>query len=176
MMFEFKSDEIQRPNSSLRTQVERPTWQSLDGVVKKSLNTWVPSNLKMTALNRTSGQQMAQPIARLRLGCFQLPIEESRKIRALFVASAPHTAIDPCAGDGIALIEITHDTEGLYRCNSLTGKLFNATIRHHFPNSSRDRKQGLPHYRIVAKIGGGGASSTKPNIRLGRESSSPCRS
>ncbi|HVZ16021.1 MAG TPA: DUF6094 domain-containing protein [Terriglobales bacterium] len=50
---------------------------------------------------------MSRPIARLKLGYYPLPIEEARNIRALLVPSAPHVAIDPCAGDGTALLEIT---------------------------------------------------------------------
>ena len=53
---------------------------------------------------------MARPIARLKLGYFPLPIEEARNIRALLMSSAPYSAIDPCAGDGTALLEITKDT------------------------------------------------------------------
>jgi hypothetical protein len=47
---------------------------------------------------------------RLKLGYFPLPIEEAQKIRALLVASGQYAAIDPCVGDGTALIEITKDT------------------------------------------------------------------
>ena len=47
---------------------------------------------------------------RLKLGYFPLPIEEARNIRALLVPSGPYAAIDPCAGDGTALIEITKDS------------------------------------------------------------------
>jgi Uncharacterised methyltransferase family (DUF6094) len=44
---------------------------------------------------------------RLKLGYFPLPIEEAENIRGLLVPSAPYGAIDPCVGDGTALIEIT---------------------------------------------------------------------
>ena len=54
---------------------------------------------------------MARPIARLKLGYFPLPIEEARNIRALLIASAPSAAIDPCVGDGTALLEIMKDTD-----------------------------------------------------------------
>jgi predicted RNA methylase len=47
---------------------------------------------------------------RLKLGYFPLPIEEARNIGALLMASAPYAAIDPCAGNGTALIELTKDT------------------------------------------------------------------
>jgi len=47
---------------------------------------------------------------RLKLGYFPLPIEEARNIRALLVPSGPYAAIDPCAGDGTALSEITKDS------------------------------------------------------------------
>src|SRR5271157_5081452 len=55
---------------------------------------------------------MARPIARLKLGYFPLPIEEAQKIRELLLLTAPYAAIDPCVGDGTALIEITKDTGG----------------------------------------------------------------
>ena len=54
---------------------------------------------------------MARPIARLKLGYYPLPIEEAQNIRSLLVSEAPYAAIDPCAGDGTALLEITKDTE-----------------------------------------------------------------
>ena len=43
---------------------------------------------------------------RLKLGYFPLPIEEARNIRRLLVADNPFFAIDPCAGEGVALLEI----------------------------------------------------------------------
>ena len=48
--------------------------------------------------------------ARLKLGYYPLPREEARNIRGLLVPCAPYSAIDPCAGDGTALVEITRDT------------------------------------------------------------------
>ncbi len=47
---------------------------------------------------------------RLKLGYYPLPIDEARNFRSLLVSSAPYAAIDPCVGDGTALIEITKDT------------------------------------------------------------------
>ena len=47
---------------------------------------------------------------RLKLGYYPLPVEEAQNIRALLVPSAPYAAIDPCAGDGTALLEITKAT------------------------------------------------------------------
>ena len=47
---------------------------------------------------------------RLKLGYYPLPIEEAQNIRGLLVPSAPYAAIDPCVGEGAALIEITKDT------------------------------------------------------------------
>src|SRR5271157_3858871 len=58
----------------------------------------------------TCGEQMARPIARLRLGYFPLPIEEAQNIRTLLLTTAPYAAIDPCVGDGTALLKITSDT------------------------------------------------------------------
>ena len=49
---------------------------------------------------------------RLKLGYYPLPIDEACNIRSLLVSSAPYAAIDPCVGDGTALIEITRDTGG----------------------------------------------------------------
>ena len=47
---------------------------------------------------------------RLKLGYYPLPIEETQNIRALLVPSGPYAAIDPCVGDGTALVDITKDT------------------------------------------------------------------
>ena len=55
---------------------------------------------------------MARPIARLKLGYYPLPIEEAHNIRTLLLPTAPYAALDPCVGDGTALIEITKDTDG----------------------------------------------------------------
>src|SRR3974390_263487 len=46
---------------------------------------------------------------RIKLGYYPLPIEEAQNIRALLVPSQPYAAIDPCVGDGTALVEITKD-------------------------------------------------------------------
>ena len=47
---------------------------------------------------------------RLKLGYYPLPIDEAQNIRALLVPSGPYAAVDPCVGDGTALVEITKDT------------------------------------------------------------------
>ena len=47
---------------------------------------------------------------RIKLGYYPLPVEEAQNIRALLVPSARYAAVDPCVGDGTALIEITKDT------------------------------------------------------------------
>jgi hypothetical protein len=47
---------------------------------------------------------------RLNLGYYPLPVEEAQNIRTLLVPSAPYAAVDPCMGDGTALIEMTKDT------------------------------------------------------------------
>ena len=44
---------------------------------------------------------------RLKLGYYPLPIEEARNLRSLLIAPHPFFAVDPCAGDGTALAEIT---------------------------------------------------------------------
>ena len=41
---------------------------------------------------------------RIKLGFFPLPVEEAHNIGALLLASAPCAAVDPCVGDGTALI------------------------------------------------------------------------
>src|SRR5271169_6080984 len=48
---------------------------------------------------------------RLKLGYYPLAVEEAQNIRALLMSSAPYSAIDPCVGDGTALLEITRDTK-----------------------------------------------------------------
>ena len=53
---------------------------------------------------------MSRPFSRMKLGYYPLPVEEARNIRTLLIASAAYPAIDPCAGDGTALLEITKDT------------------------------------------------------------------
>ena len=47
---------------------------------------------------------------RIKLGYFPLPIEEAQRMRALLVASAPYAAVDPCVGDGTALVELTKNS------------------------------------------------------------------
>ena len=53
---------------------------------------------------------MSRPYARLKLGYYPLPVEEARSIRSLLIFSDLSSAIDPCAGDGSALLEITNGT------------------------------------------------------------------
>ena len=53
---------------------------------------------------------MSRPFSRIKLGYYPLPVEEARNIHALLVSSGPYAAIDPCAGDGTALLEITKGT------------------------------------------------------------------
>ena len=48
---------------------------------------------------------------RLKLGYYPLPVEEAQNIHALLVTSGPYAAIDPCAGDGTAVLEITKNTD-----------------------------------------------------------------
>jgi Uncharacterised methyltransferase family (DUF6094) len=59
----------------------------------------------MSTFGRNNAQHWP-PQARL----FPLPIEEAQNIRGLVVPSAPYAAIDPCVGDGTALIEIARET------------------------------------------------------------------
>jgi hypothetical protein len=53
---------------------------------------------------------MSRPFARIKLGYYPLPGEEATNIRSLLVASQPYCAIDPCAGDSTAVLEITKGT------------------------------------------------------------------
>jgi predicted RNA methylase len=53
---------------------------------------------------------MSRPFARLKLGYYPLPNEEALNIHSLLVASEPYCAIDPCAGEGRALLTITGET------------------------------------------------------------------
>lgn len=54
---------------------------------------------------------MSRPFARLKLGYYPLPLEEAQNVRGLLSASGPYHAIDPCAGDGSALLELTTNTD-----------------------------------------------------------------
>jgi hypothetical protein len=53
---------------------------------------------------------MSRPFSRIKLGYYPLPVEEARNISAMLMSSAPYSAIDPCVGDGTALLEITKNT------------------------------------------------------------------
>ena len=54
---------------------------------------------------------MSRPFSRIKLGYYPLPVEEARNIRALLIPSGAYSAIDPCAGDGTALVEIAKDND-----------------------------------------------------------------
>lgn len=53
---------------------------------------------------------MPRPFSRIKLGYYPLPVEEARNIRRLLKTSRAYSAVDPCAGDGSALVEITKDS------------------------------------------------------------------
>jgi hypothetical protein len=53
---------------------------------------------------------MMRNAGRLKLGYYPLPIDEARNIHDLLIESAPYAALDPCVGDGTALLEITKGT------------------------------------------------------------------
>jgi hypothetical protein len=53
---------------------------------------------------------MARQVTRLRLGHYPLPLQEADNVRTLLIPGGPCQAIDPCAGDGSALLAITKDT------------------------------------------------------------------
>ena len=46
---------------------------------------------------------------RLKLGHYPLPVEEASNLRQLLIAPGTFFAVDPCAGDGTALLEVTKD-------------------------------------------------------------------
>jgi hypothetical protein len=53
---------------------------------------------------------MSRPFSRLKLGWYPLPLREAENIRRLLIPGGPYCAIDPCAGDGSALLAITKGT------------------------------------------------------------------
>ena len=76
---------------------------------------------------------------RLKLGHYPLPVEEAQNIRTLLLPAAPYEAIDPCVGDGTALIEITKDTGG-----HLTGIELDADG----PRQPPQRRRHRPRQRV----------------------------
>src|SRR5271166_2205077 len=67
--------------------------------------------LQVTTLDKSyTVEEEMRNAGRLKLGYYPLPVEEAQHTRALLLSSAPYSAIDPCVGDGTALIEITKDT------------------------------------------------------------------
>ncbi len=48
-------------------------------------------------------------VARLKMGYYPLPKSEGDKIRSLLSFSTPASVIDPCAGQGVALLQITNE-------------------------------------------------------------------
>jgi hypothetical protein len=54
---------------------------------------------------------MSRLVSKLKLGYYPLPVEEARTINALLLPSAAYSAVDPCAGDGTAVREITSGTD-----------------------------------------------------------------
>jgi hypothetical protein len=53
---------------------------------------------------------MSRSASRIKLGYYPLPAIEAQNIRRLLNSSSPYTVIDPCAGDGTALLEITAES------------------------------------------------------------------
>src|SRR5271157_5989348 len=91
------------------------------GPLLPSLRVFISQNCPFARAKRQAGcvrtdstcprrSNMSRPFSRIKLGYYPLPIEEARNISALLMSSAPYAAIDPCAGDGTALLEITKDT------------------------------------------------------------------
>jgi hypothetical protein len=70
---------------------------------------------------------------RLKLGYFPLPIEEARNIRRLLVAETAFFAIDPCAGEGIALLETLHGLPASPAAVELDADRAAACIAHGIP-------------------------------------------
>lgn len=54
---------------------------------------------------------MSRPFSRMKLGYYPLPVEEARNIGTLLIPCGAYSAIDPCAGDGTALVEITKHSD-----------------------------------------------------------------
>ena len=50
---------------------------------------------------------MSRLCLRVKLGYYPLPLQEAENIRSLLISGGPYCAIDPCAGDGSALLAIT---------------------------------------------------------------------
>src|SRR5271157_4049948 len=69
------------------------------------------AHLQQTLDKSQAVEEEMRNAGRLKLGYYPLPVEEAPNIRALLMSSAPYSAIDPCAGDGAALIEITKATD-----------------------------------------------------------------
>jgi hypothetical protein len=46
---------------------------------------------------------------RLKLGHYPLPVQEASNLRQLLIVPGRFFAVDPCAGDGTALLEVTKD-------------------------------------------------------------------
>jgi len=53
---------------------------------------------------------MSRPFPSFKLSYYPLPVEEAGNLRALLISCGAYSAIDPCAGDGTALVEITTKT------------------------------------------------------------------
>ena len=60
-------------------------------------------------MNFTEKSHWMRNAGRLKLGYYPLPSEEARNLRRLLQAPTGFFAIDTCAGDGTALMEITRD-------------------------------------------------------------------
>ena len=103
---------------------------------------------------------------RLKLGYYPLPVEEARNLRNLLVATQSVFAIDPCAGDGTALMEITRDLPAEERSHGAG----------HGPgrgsSGTRHRDHTRQHLRIASPGGELFALRSQPSLRveMGRHS------
>src|SRR5271165_2246076 len=68
------------------------------------------AHLQQTLEKSHTVEEEMRNAGRLKLGYYPLPIEEAQNIRALLMSSAPYAAIDPCVGEGTALLEIAEGT------------------------------------------------------------------
>src|SRR5208283_5513493 len=80
------------------------------------------AHLQQTLEKSHAVEEEMRNAGRLKLGYYPLPVEEAQNIRALLMSSAPYSAIDPCVGDGTALLEITKDTR--YSLNGRSRKWY----------------------------------------------------
>ena len=91
---------------------------------------------------------MSRPFARLKLGYYPLPAEEARNIRSLLIFSDLYAAIDPCAGDGSALLEITNGTKAHLAAieidaDRVKAECHDGVLAVYLPRAERDKPKSI---------------------------------